>query len=336
MPLKIVRNDITKMKTDAIVNTANPRPQVGDGVDSRIYEAAGFQKLFAEREKIGVIRRGDAAATPGFNLPAKYIIHAVGTAWFDGNRGEQEILKSAYNRSLELAEELKCKSIAFPLLSSGNYGFPKEEALKIALDAINSFLMKSEMYVYLCVFDKESFGLSKIITDDIDEYIDENYADTDPCFLRRERRRFYRGDEDESELRESVAMASEPILKSLSLKELISNAGESFNQRLFRLIDERGMDDVTVYKAANLDRKLFSKIRCSDTYIPKKKTILALAAALKLNADEAADLLVSAGMAFSPSSKQDIILQYCLSHEIFDVNSINIILFEYNLPTLDD
>ena len=336
MPLKIVRNDITKMKTDAVVNTANPRPQVGDGVDSRIYEAAGFEQLFTEREKIGVIRRGDAAATPGFNLPARYIIHAAGISWADGNHGEREILQSAYNRSLELAEELKCKSIAFPLLSSGNYGFPKEEALKIALDAINSFLMKSEMHVYLCVFDKESFGLSKKITDDIDEYIDENYAETAPRFLRRERRRFYRGDEDESELCESVAMSAEPMPKSLSLEELISKAGESFNQRLFRLIDERGLDDVTVYKAANLDRKLFSKIRCSDTYIPKKKTILALAAALKLNADEAADLLVSAGMAFSPSSKQDIILQYCLSHGIFDVNSINIILFEYGLPTLDD
>ena len=197
MPLKIVRNDITKMETDAIVNTANPRSQVGDGVDSKIYEAAGFEQLFAEREKIGVIRRGDAAATPGFNLPARYIIHAAGISWADGNHGEREILQSAYNRSLELAEELKCKSIAFPLLSSGNYGFPKEEALKIALDAINSFLMKSEMHVYLCVFDKESFGLSKKITDDIDEYIDENYAETAPRFLRRERRRFYRGDEDE-------------------------------------------------------------------------------------------------------------------------------------------
>lgn len=336
MPLKIVRNDITKMETDAIVNTANPRPQVGDGVDSRIYEAAGFEQLLSEREKIGYIQRGDAAATPGFNLPARYIIHAVGTSWADGNHGEREILKSAYSRSLKLAEELKCKSIAFPLLSSGNYGFPKEEALKIALDAINSFLMKSEMYVYLCVFDKESFGLSKKITDDIDEYIDENYAETAPRFLRRERRQFYRDDEDKIELCESVAVTSEPMPESLSLEELISNAGESFNQRLFRLIDERGMDDVTVYKAANLDRKLFSKIRCSDTYIPKKKTILALAAALKLNADEAADLLVSAGMAFSPSSRQDIILQYCLSHGIFDVNSINIILFEYNLPTLDD
>ena len=190
--------------------------------------------------------------------------------------------------------------------------------------------------MYLCVFDKESFGLSKKITDDIDEFIDENYAETAPRFLRRERRQFYRGDEDKIELCESVAMASEPMPKSLSLEELISNAGESFSERLFRLIDERGMDDVTVYKAANLDRKLFSKIRCSDTYIPKKKTILALAAALKLNADEAADLLVSAGMAFSPSNKQDIILQYCLSHGIFDVNAINIILFEYGLPTLDD
>ena len=347
MPLKIVRNDITKMKTDAVVNTANPRPQVGDGVDSRIYEAAGFEQLLTEREKIGYIQRGDAAATPGFNLPAKYIIHAVGTSWSDGNHGEREILQSAYNRSLELAEELKCKSIAFPLLSSGNYGFPKEDALKIALNAINSFLMKSEMYVYLCVFDKESFGLSKKITDDIDEYIDENYAEEIVRENRRESVRRFRAREElmtfrqyealeDGEPDEHITLAASALPESMSLEELISKAGESFNQRLFRLIDERGMDDVTVYKAANLDRKLFSKIRWSDTYIPKKKTILALAAALKLNADEAADLLVSAGMAFSPSSKQDIILQYCLSHGIFDVNSINIILFEYHLPTLDD
>ena len=198
MPLKIVRNDITKMKTDAVVNTANPRPQVGDGVDSRIYEAAGFEQLFTEREKIGVIRRGDAAATPGFNLPAKYIIHAVGTSWSDGNYGERELLQSAYSRSLELAEELKCKSIAFPLLSSGNYGFPKEEALKIALDAINSFLMTSEMYVYLCVFDKESFGLSKKITDDIDEYIDENYAEE---IVRKNRRESVRRFQAREELK---------------------------------------------------------------------------------------------------------------------------------------
>ena len=207
--------------------------------------------------------------------------------------------------------------------------------------------MKSEMYVYLCVFDKESFGLSKKITDDIDEYIDENYAEEIVRENRRESVRRFRAREElktfrqyeameDSEPDEHITLAAGTLPKSSSLEELISNAGESFNKRLFRLIDERGMDDVTVYKAANLDRKLFSKIRCSDTYIPKKKTILALAAALKLNADEAADLLVSAGMAFSPSSKQDIILQYCLSHGIFDVNSINIILFEYHLPTLDD
>lgn len=343
MPLKIVRNDITKMKTDAVVNTANPWPQVGEGVDSRVYEAAGYEKLLAEREKIGYIAQGTAAATPGFNLPAKHIIHAVGTVWLDGKHGERELLQSAYSRSLKLAEELKCESVAFPLLSSGNYGFPKEEALKIALNSINSFLKTSEMYVYLCVFDKDSFGLSKRITDDIDEFIDENYAEaiaeTDVrkgarSFRNRKELKAFRQKEvtEDSAVDKCVTMAS----RALSLEELISNAGESFNKRLFRLIDERGMDDVAVYKAANLDRKLFSKIRCSDTYIPKKKTILALAAALKLNADEAADLLVSAGMAFSPSNKQDIILQYCLSHGIFDVNSINIILFEYGLPTLDD
>lgn len=336
MPLKIVRNDITKMETDAVVNTANPRPMAGSGVDSRIYEAAGYDDLLSARENIGPIEPGSAAVTPGFNLPAKHIIHAVGPAWIDGSHGESETLRSAYTQSLVLAAELKCSSVAFPLISSGNYGFPKEEALEIALSTINAFLFTSDMEVYLCVFDKESFGLSKKIIADIDEFIDENYVEefcamqATPWDMPRRTERIYA-----DECFEKTAMEPAPV-EALSLEELISKGGESFNQRLFRLIDERGMDDVTVYKAANLDRKLFSKIRCSDTYIPKKKTILALAAALKLNADEAADLLVSAGMAFSPSSKQDIILQYCLSHGIFDVNAINIILFEYSLPTLDD
>lgn len=330
MPLKIVRSDITRMKADAIVNTANPRPQVGEGVDRRIYKAAGYEQLLKEREKIGFIEKGKAAATPGFNLPAKYIIHAVGTLWRGGDCGERDVLKSAYTESLKLAAEMECETVAFPLLSSGNYGFPKDEALRIALDAINSFLLTSEMLVYLCVFDRESFGLSKKITDDIDEFIDENYAEEITCYDAPRYRRYG----------ECAAMSSEmlagDVKKRLSLDELLSRAGESFSERLFRMIDERGMDDVSVYKAANLDRKLFSKIRCSENYIPKKKTILALAAALKLNEDEAADLLASAGMAFSPSSKQDIILQYCLSHGIFNVNEINIILFEYKLPTLDD
>ena len=164
MPFQIIRNDITKVKADIIVNSANPAPKYDLGVDTAIYKAAGEDELLAERAKIGAIARGDIAITPAFNLNAKYIIHAVGPVWKDGDSGEYGILQSCYRKSLEKALELKCRSIAFPLLATGVYGFPKSKALSIAIDEIGAFLTKDDvedMKVILVVYDKASFLLSE-------------------------------------------------------------------------------------------------------------------------------------------------------------------------------
>jgi len=178
MPFKIVRNDITKMNTDAIVNTANCNPCVGPGCDYAIYMAAGFDKLLNYRkEKIGSVNEGEAFITPAFDLPSKYIIHAVSPLFMDGKSGEEEKLRSCYQNSLKLAKENDIKSIAFPLISTGGFGYPKEMGMRIAVDEINAFLFSSEMQIYLVVFDKKSTGLGERIFPELDKYIDQNYVD---------------------------------------------------------------------------------------------------------------------------------------------------------------
>ena len=176
MPFKIVRNDITKMEVDVIVNTANRRPIYSTGTVFAVYKAAGEVELLEERKKIGYIESGDVAITQGFKLLAKYIIHAASPKYIDGNSGEEEKLRSCYKKSLELAYEYKCKSIAFPLISTGNFGYPKEEGIRIAVDEINGFLLKHEMLIYLVVFDTESTRLGLNIYPDIEAYIDHNYV----------------------------------------------------------------------------------------------------------------------------------------------------------------
>ena len=178
MAFKIVRNDVTKMNTEAIVNTANDHATVGTGCDIAIYEAAGYEELLAYRkEKIGFVPEGDVFITPGFKLQAKYIIHAGSPMYVDGNAGEEEKLRSCYRKSLELAETYGIRSIAFPLISSGGFGYPKEEAMRIAVDEISAFLPCHEMDVFLVVFDEKSKSLGKRISPDLEEYIDRNYVE---------------------------------------------------------------------------------------------------------------------------------------------------------------
>ncbi len=178
MPLKIVRNDITKMNTQAIVNTANDKPTVGTGCDSAIYKAAGYDELLAYRkEKIGEVPEGDAFITPGFNLKAEYIIHAVSPLYLDGEQGEEEKLRSCYRKSLSLALENGITSISFPLISTGGFGYPKEEGLRIAIDEINAFLMKHDMLIYLVVFDDKMTALGGKVYPGLEEYIDRKYVD---------------------------------------------------------------------------------------------------------------------------------------------------------------
>lgn len=337
MPFQIIRNDITKVVADIIVNTANPEPVVGDGTDSAIYQAAGKEQLLAERQKIGSILPGQAAITPAFNLSAKYIVHTVGPIWTDGNQGEFDILRSCYSNSLALAEQVSAKSIAFPLISTGVYGFPRSEALDIALSEIGKFLLTHDMDVILVVFDKESFRISEQLIGEIDEYIDEfgikklyadEYTERSESFRRR------RSQEQEDEVLSAENSPLLPETDEISLEDILDNTAETFQQCLLRLVRESGVDEVEIYKKANIDRKLFSAIRCNVNYKPKKKTAVALAIALELDMLTMMDLLSRAEIAFSPSNKFDLIISYCVTNGIYDMFKINSILFQYEQPTL--
>ncbi len=326
MPLKILRNDITKVKADAIVNTANPFPIIGGGTDSAVYAAAGRELLLAERKKIGNIASGNAEYTPAFALDAKYIIHTVGPAWEDGEHGERETLHSCYKNSLELAAKLSCRSIAFPLIATGVYGFPKDEALQIALFEINRFLLSYDMDVFLVVFDKDSFRLSGKLVGDIEEFIDEEAA---RVIRETEFSWDWLYEEHVSRsVRNGAKKTQNDLDTILSVKE------QTFQQKLFELIEKSGLTDVEVYKKANLTRKLFSRIRCNVNSKPKKTTVIALAVALELNINELADLLSRAGYALSPSDKFDRIIAYFFTDKIYDIFEINAALFNYGQQTL--
>lgn len=330
MPFKIIRNDITKVKADIIVNTANPNPVYGGGTDQAIYNAAGIDKLLAERKRSGKISRGDVAVTSAFELNAKYIIHTEGPVWEDGQHGEFDILESCYTKSLKKAIELNCDSIAFPLISTGVYGFPKDVALQIAVSVFSRFLLEHEIQIILVVFDKKSFQLSGKIVGEIDSYIDANYVKKQR--IAEYSRRSLRIREFEPECEEVYSRSmSEPIMQApmMSLEEELDNIGMSFHDKLFELIDRAGLDNKDVWKHANLDRKHFSKIQCDVNYHPKKKTVMALCIALKLNIEEAKDLMARADWAFSPSSKVDLIVQKAIIDRQYDIMQLNLTLFKY-------
>ena len=390
MAFQIIRNDITKVSADAIVNTANPKPIYSSGTDGAIYVAAGADELLRERQKIGDIALGQAVATPAFALDAKYIIHTVGPAWIDGEHGEREAVRNCYENSLRLAKELSCESIAFPLIATGVYGFPKADALQIAVSVFSEFLSDTDMRITLVVFDEESFVVSGKIFSGIDAYIDANYVSeqsweeygsiptasvTHGGGLDRNDRRGhffaniagalsrpkqdsvgavqeYEDDEcDEEdaydgfheELQEGMS-APMPSAdkqttgrkKGRSLDDLMAHVGETWQESLFRLIDEKGYTDTEVYKRANVDRKLFSKIRSNSEYQPKKITAVAFALALQLSLDETKDLLGRAGYAFSPSNRFDLIIEYFIEQEVYDTYTINLALFDHNQPLLGE
>ena len=398
MPFKIVRNDITPMQVDAIVNTANKEPVYSTGTDAAVYRAAGAEALLAARQQIGVLQEGEAAITAGFRLPAKYIIHAVSPRYIDGTCGEADRLRSCYKRSLELAKQYHCESIAFPLIATGNFGYPKAEGLEIALQVIHNFLMQEEMMIYLVVFDQESVRLSGQLYEDIESFIDEHYVaekrdmEYGPLFapcapsmpnmpadsteklsgrLKAPSRLFRKAvkdarlslDEEESScvwtdgskepdfqadeatgsiFRRDIApnpcapanaaqsfAAPVKASKPRTLDDLVNNVGETFQQMLFRLIDEKGREDVEVYKGAGKDKKLFYKIRNNVNYQPTKHTVYAFALSLRLSLDETKDLLQTAGYAMSGSNRFDLIMRYVFEQGIYDLYKIDCILYDF-------
>ncbi len=373
MPFQIVRNDITKMQVDAIVNTANPMPGYGAGIDTAVYEAAGVKELLVKRHEIGVIDCGHSVITDGYKLPAKYIIHTVGTAWQGGDKGEESVIRNCYRSVFKVAEENDVKSLAIPLLASGSYGFPKGIALRIALSEIEAFMFEHDMELYLVVFDEKSFSLSSELYSDIDEYINDNYVaekeeeeyhgsyysheDRDfrasrvaqgrlfagavgnlaDAFAKRKQSRKHRAETVECfedsladyELAEESKMILAAPMAAKSLDDVVKNLDKTFMELVFSFADERNMTDVELQKRANLNRKAFSKLKCGTTKNPSKATALALAVALKLNLDDTKDLLSRAGLALSPCSKQDIIVQYFIEREAYDIYAINVALFEH-------
>lgn len=333
MPFTIVRNDITKIHADAVVNAANSSLLGGGGVDGCIHRAAG-PELLAECRLLGGCETGQAKITKGYKMPCKYIIHTVGPVWRGGDFHEPELLYSCYKNSLELAKKYECRSVAFPLISAGIYGYPKDKALEVAQQATADFLENHDMEIILVVLDKKAVELSRELFKRVREYIDDRYVEqlesADP-----RRSAFFKAKNRAAPFAAAAMMSEDKCceaddIRGLSLEERLKNTDETFSQSLLRLIDEKGLSDAEVYKKANIDRKLFSKIRCDMNYRPKKQTVLAFALALELDPGETEQLLRRAGYSLSDSIKADVIVRFFLENGIFDIYTVNQALFEFD------
>ena len=329
MPLHIIRQDITKIKCDAIVNAANNTLLGGGGVDGAIHRAAGCE-LLEECKTLNGCNTGYAKITKGYNLPSKYVIHTVGPIWRGGNKGEKMLLESCYKKSLQIAKEYNLNSIAFPLISSGVYGYPKKDALGVAVNVISEFLYDNEMDVYIVVFDKDAFEITKNIYDEVQEYIDANYINTDYEILSRRRAEILNESCYESRIVSSCYENVRECNYSLSLDDMLSNIDECFSVMLLKLIDLKKMNEVDCYKRANVSKQTWYKIMNEKNYRPSKNTIISFAIALKLTLEETKKLLSSCGFTLSKSNKFDIIIEYFILKEEYDIFVINETLFKFD------
>ena len=359
MPFKIVRNDITKMNTEAIVNTANDYPTVGTGCDFAVYKAAGYDELLKYRQdKIGIVQEGEAFITPGFKLQAKYIIHAVSPFYIDGEHGEERLLRSCYRKSLAIAKENNIKSISFPLISTGGFGYPKEEGMRIAVDEINAFLLTNRMDITLVVFDKKATELGENIYPKLQAYIDHNYVlekhdeeygdrcfssycEDEPGYYARGIRRVELAEpicesiDIYDECKVSICDDDEDVDKlNKMLNERLAHKSDTFSEYLLYLIESKGMTNVDVYKRAIVDKRYFAKLKNNKDFHPEKIKALCLCVGAKLNLDETKDLLARAGYALSPADMTDIIFSFYIEHNHFDVIDIDIQLEEHGLPCI--
>ena len=342
MPLIITRDDITKMNCDAIVNAANSSLLGGGGVDGAIHRAAG-PLLLAECRTLGGCRTGEAKITKGYNLPSKYVIHTVGPVWNGGNNNEKQLLESCYKNSLALAAENSCESVAFPMISAGVYGYPKKEAFDIAVSQCAEFLKANDMTIYIVIFGRDSFLENGKLFSDIKRFVDDTYilpcpAAASPSFDREktvatEKKRAFPGSAKRNLRKMSSSVETFPS-ECVANEEISVTVDESFSQMLLRKIDEKGISDSECYKKANIDRRLFSKIRSDVHYKPSKPTAIAFAIALEMNLDEAKELLLKAGFALSHSFEFDIIIEYFISNGIYDIFKINETLFAFDQPLL--
>lgn len=343
MPFSIIRNDISKVKADIIVNTANPFVSVGRGVDEAVYNAAGYEELLAERKKIGILPKGEIGVTKAFRLKAKYIVHVSGPVWMNGQHGETECLKNCYRKSLDKAVELNGTSIAFPLLSSGTYGFPKDEALKVAIDVFSSFLLENEMDIYLVVFDKKSTSLSEKLFSDVRQYIDDNYVAEKKainlCYSANVHPRARLGKSLEASAKMPLSAQLEDAAPSAEISmaeqsDIPFPNAKSFTEYLIQLLNKKNYSNSEVYLNAGISRQYFSKLICGKI-VPSKEKLLNLAVGLKLNIDETKDLLACAGYAISRFSKADLIYEYYIEKGKYNLVEISLALDDAGVQLKD-
>ena len=363
MPFQIIRNDITKLKADAIVNTANPKPRVGSGTDRAIHEAAGPELLAARRE-IGKIAVGQSAATPAFGLPAKYVLHTVSPAWKGGQNGEQALLRRAYDSALALAEKLGCESVAFPLMAAGIYAFPHDIALSVAINAFTEFLFEHRMQIFLVLFNAEAFEIAGTLFDDLQSFIDDRYVseraeweygvDAETGILPPEyhiqkapsggknraklRRPSHHGEYLQSLPCGASEAASAPAASGPdpdTLEDILRRQHEStFSEYLLSLLMERDCKYSEVYKRAEISKALFSKILNNKDYQPKKDTAVQLAIGLQLDMPQTQKLLEKAGYTLTRGSKADLVVEYCIRRKYYSIAFINGLLDDCGLPLL--
>lgn len=346
MPFQIVRNNITHMKVDAIVNTTNPLLEPDGGVCTAVFAAAGENLLRAECASLAPVAVGQAVLTKGYLLPAKYVIHTVGPIWQGGHLQEDSLLADSYRSALRIAQNHGFSSLAFPLISSGLHGYPKAQALQIALQVIGAFLLENDMTIFLVVYDREAFEISSQLFKRVQAYIEN--SDVDERHLTRRRKASERS-ASSMILRENMeSLPVDPTIqysqymnqspaagtaKTRSLDEVVNNVGESFSEMVLRWIDEKGFSDPDVYRRANVDRRVFSSLRGKD-YQPTKRTALAIAIALELNLDQTEDLLRSAGYALSRHNTGDRIVQFFIEEQRYNILEINQVLYRFEQKLL--
>lgn len=362
MPFKIIRNDITKVKADAIVNTVNPYGFIGRGVETAIYHAVGSEELLEERRKLGILHPGDVGITPAFNLDAKYIIHVSGPVWKDGRSNELAILRQCYDKALHMAVENNCKSIAFPLLATGTYRFPEEIGVAIAVESFTEFLKEYEIEIFLVVFGSDAVRVSGTLVDKVTEFIDDDYVaaagateylpvdedyDEDEEYIGYKEPPYQDLNLRESEVRDTQHEYSHSSLNipdflrkkksenvSESLEDVLKKIyTESFGKHLQQLINKKGLKNSEVYATSNISKQYFSKL-LKGKVRPSKEKVLALAVGLRLNIDETVDFLRIAGYALSPISQTDKVVEYFIRNEDYNVIKIDIVLFDFGLEPL--
>lgn len=312
MPLYMIHDDITRLKVDAIVDPTDCWFSGSGGADYAIHRAAG-PELEEVLRRLPPLETGKAVVTPGFDLPAKHIIHTFGPIWEGGGHNEAQLLADCYRNCLSAAAEYGCRSIAFPVISGGTFGFPNDDALQIAKRVISEYLQEHAMQVFIVAYRRHTFNLGAKLFAEVSRFVDENYVELSTAYMAAEA---------------PAASYSADYADVLDLEEMLRKKGETFSCKLDRLRDERGMSGPELYKKAWVHKSVYSKIMNNINYQPAKITAVAFALALELPWEELTELVNSAGYAMTHTSKFDIVIEYLVKQKKYGIEEVNAVLYE--------